>query len=519
MSWSFANFELDPERFELRNAGALVALEPQVFELLSLLIGNRHRLVTKEEIIESVWGGRCISDSSLSSRIKSARKAVGDDGATQHTIRTIHGKGFRFVAETSLRQIAAVVRQDQPDLAHAPDADTGRRPTIVVLPFRSLGTPDVGEVLAEAIPHELIQALCKLRWLMVIARGTAFKFRSENEDLTDIASALKVRYVLVGSVEILGPRLVISVELSDSRSGEVIWGDRYSLSRDGLHEVRAEIAASVVAALEIYIPLNEARDARIGTSENLDAWANYHLGLQQVYRFSQEGNERATGLFQKAVVQDPGFARAHAGLSFTSFQDAFVNYSGDPVAAAKAAARFAERSIELDPLDPFSNLVMGRSFWLRNELELGLDWLDRSIVLSPNYAHGHYSHAFADMLSSREHNARAHVDTACQLSPLDPMVYAMHSTRALSFIVEGDYESAAKWAEAGARSPNSHFLIGMIAVLAHCLNRDPEKAQFWKRNVAGRRPYANQEHFFKSFPFTDPEVRHRIASALTLSGY
>lgn len=519
MSWNFEKFELDPEKFELCNAGALVPLEPQVFQLLALLIGNRHRLVSKEEIIENIWGGRYISDSSLSSRIKSARKAVGDSGTTQHTIRTIHGKGFRFVADASMRDSGTITSQDLHEPIVAQDPDASKRPTIVVLPFRVLGSPGVAQVLADAIPHELIQALSRMRWLMVIARGTAFKFRAESEELSDIASVLKVRYVLAGSVEALGGRLAISVELLDSRSAEVIWADRYSLSRDELHEVRTEIAASVVAALEIYIPLNEARDARIGSSENLDAWANYHLGLQQMYRFCREGNERATGHFQKAILQDPGFARAYAGLSFTSFQDGFVNYGGDPAAAAAAAARFAERSIELDPVDPFSNLVMGRSFWLRGDMELSQIWLDRSIALSPNYAHGHYSHAFADMLTSRENSARKYVETAVRLSPLDPMVYAMHSTRALTFIVEGDYESAAQWAEAGARSPNSHFLIGMIAVLAHYLNRDPAKADFWKRNVARRRPDANLEQFFRAFPFTDSEVRYRIKCAFAASGF
>ena len=122
-------------------------------------------------------------------------------------------------------------------------------------------------------------------------------------------------------------------------------------------------------------------------------------------------------------------------------------------------------------------------------------------------------------LSSRENTARDFVDTACQLSPLDPMVYAMHSTRALSFIVEGDYEAGAKWAEAGARSPNAHYLIGMIAVLAPSLNGVPEKAAFWQRKVAIRRPDADQCHFFKSFPFIDPAVRHRLSSALMRSGY
>ena len=519
MRYCFTTFDLDPERFELRNAGVRVPVEPQVFQLLELLLKNRHRMVPKEEIIAVVWSGRFVADSSISSRIKSARKAVGDDGRSQHTIRTIHGQGFRFVAEAELGQSGIARTQDPGEKIPSLQPDAMGRPSIAVLPFRFLGVPMAGQILSDAIPHELIQALSKLRWLMVIARGSSFRFRSRDTDLDEVASALNVRYVLAGTIEATEGRLAIAVELSDCRTGEVIWAERYRPPRDRLHDLRTEIAAGVVSALETYIPVNEARIARLTTTENLDAWGHYHLGLQQMYRFSKEGNEQAAGQFQKAVMQDPGFARAHAGLSFTSFQDAFVNYNGNPGAATEAARRFAERSIELDPLDPFSNLVMGRSFWLRGELELGLDWLDRSIALSPNYAHGHYAHAFADMLSSRENTARAYVDTACQLSPLDPMVYAMHSTRAMSFIVDGDYETAAKWAEVGARSPNSHFLIGMIAVLAHSLNRAPEKALFWQRNVARRRPDANQGHFFKSFPFTDPEVRHRVSSALTLSGY
>ncbi len=99
MLYTFGPFELDTARVELRTAGETRALEPQVFALLALLVENRERLVSKDEIIEKVWDGRIVSDSAVASRVKSARQALGDDGKTQRYIRTLHRQGFRFVAE------------------------------------------------------------------------------------------------------------------------------------------------------------------------------------------------------------------------------------------------------------------------------------------------------------------------------------------------------------------------------------------------------------------------------------
>lgn len=99
MTYEFGRFVLDPRRFELRADGATVAAEPQVLSMLLLLIDHRDRLVTKDELIEAIWNSRAISDSAISSRLKTARQLIGDDGRSQRLIRTVHGKGFRFVGE------------------------------------------------------------------------------------------------------------------------------------------------------------------------------------------------------------------------------------------------------------------------------------------------------------------------------------------------------------------------------------------------------------------------------------
>ena len=99
MIYGFYDFELDPGRVELRRNGGLVHVEPQVFALVLLLVENRERMVSRDEIIEKVWEGRIVSDAAISSRIKSARQALGDNGSTQRVIRTVHGQGLRFIAQ------------------------------------------------------------------------------------------------------------------------------------------------------------------------------------------------------------------------------------------------------------------------------------------------------------------------------------------------------------------------------------------------------------------------------------
>ncbi|HXZ68413.1 MAG TPA: winged helix-turn-helix domain-containing protein, partial [Alphaproteobacteria bacterium] len=108
MIYRFGEYELDTAKLELKGRGAAVAVEPQVFALLRLLIENRERALTKEEIIERVWDGRFISDAAVASRIKSARQAIGDDGQAQKLIKTLHGVGFRFVADVTKVELARI---------------------------------------------------------------------------------------------------------------------------------------------------------------------------------------------------------------------------------------------------------------------------------------------------------------------------------------------------------------------------------------------------------------------------
>ncbi len=520
MIYVFEDFELDADRVELRRGGKAIAVEPQVFALLLLLVGNAERMVSKDEIIEKIWDGRIVSESAVTSRIKSARQAIGDDGKAQKYIRTIHGKGFRFVANAQPASAPTITVAAGSRDAPVPDKENASaKPSIAVLPFRLVGVAGPYAPIADALPHELISELSRLRWLFVIARGSTFRFRGGDPDIAEIGRALGARYCLSGMIEIAGSRIMVTVELGDARDGGVVWAERYAATIDNIYDIRTQIVSSIISALEIQIPTHEAQRARLISPENLDAWSAYHLGLTHLHRFNSKDNDAASAMFERALSLDPSFARAHAGLSSTRFQDAFLRYKQDIDEARRAARLHAERAIELDPLDPYGNFALGRVHWIENNIEGGMGWLERSVQLSPNYAQGVYARSWADAVMGRANISRENVDLALTLSPLDPFRYGMLGVRAFTYLTDGDTAQAAHWAEQSARTPGAHVLIAMIAVAAHALNGDHENASRWAANVRARHPTVSQKEFYTSFPFKHEETRRRTSEALAQYGF
>lgn len=517
MLWRFGPFELDAGCCELRRAGLVIRVEPQVLSLLVLLVTHRDRLVSRDELIDRIWNGRIVSESAIASRIKSARQALGDSGEAQQWIRTAHGLGFRFVgdAEEVAPRLPAAAEFAAPVALAPPES---WRPSIAVLPFRLIGDPGPFGVVADALPHDLIADLSRLRWLFVIARGSSFRFREADQDVGAIGQALGVRYCLCGTIEIAGPRLIASLELSDTRDQGIIWSERYGSPLETVHEIRERITQSVVAALEVQIPLHEAQGARLRAPERLDAWSNYHLGLQHMYRFTQADNQVAIALFRRAVAQEPDFARAHGGLSFSHFQNAFLRYPGDLEAERSAVRRHAELALTIDSLDPFANLTMGRSLWLVGDLADSVPWFDRAIALNPNYAQGVYSRAWAETVLCNGDAGLRDCNDAMALSPIDPLRYAMLSSRALAHLVRGELAEAAEWSDRGALSPGAHVLIDVIAVACNALAGNNDRAHHWAKRARQTSATVTAADFFQSFPFKDDVMRVRIGEGLATMG-
>jgi TolB-like protein len=509
MRYRVGDHVLDLRKFELRKDDCLVPAEPQVLSLLFHLIENRDRLVSKDELVATIWGGRAVSDSAISSRIKSARQVLGDDGEAQRLIRTVHGRGFRFVGD---------VTASEAEISSIPALDAAdSKPSIAVLPF-DCADPSLS-IISDGVPHDLIVGLSRLRSLTVIARGSSFRFRGWSGDFAQVGATLGVTYCLTGTVHAAGNRVAVAVELIDAATSSAIWGDFFEGNLDELHEVRENILAQVICTLELQIAHHEAERARLRNPEDLNAWSNYHLGLQHVFRFNQADNALGLEYFEQARARDPGFSQAHAGVSFARFQNAFMQYSDDIAEEVAEARRSAETAIELDEQDPTANLMLGRSLWLEDKLESSVPWLDRSIALSPNYAQAIYSRAFTHMLMSESGSGHDKAKAALLRSPIDPLRYAMLSCSGFNAAILGRESEGAMLVDRAAREPRAHVMIAAMAAICHVWAGNMPTARYWARDIRSRDPNLTSQVFLTSFPFRDGPMRNRVTAAFAELGF
>ncbi len=255
MQFHFDSHVLDTDTRELRRGRESIAVEPQVLDLLVYLVENRDRVVSKDDLIASVWGGRIVSDAALTSRIYAARKAIGDTGRDQKLIRTISRKGLRFIGTLNTRadddaKISAVplAPEMKPDLrraARAPD-----RPVIAVLPFTNMSDDPEQEYFSDGISEDLITALSKLRWFFVIARNSSFIYKGKAVHMKQVGEELGAGYVVEGSVRKNGDRVRITVQLNDVNNGSHVWAERYDRDAADVFAVQDEITEAIVAAIE-----------------------------------------------------------------------------------------------------------------------------------------------------------------------------------------------------------------------------------------------------------------------------
>jgi TolB-like protein/Tfp pilus assembly protein PilF len=372
----------------------------------------------------------------------------------------------------------------------------------------------VGDGLAD----EIIASLSRLRWLRVIARESSFRFRQEGVDFDAIRRVLGAGYALTGRVELSGARLSVAVTLIDTCNGAVVWADRFTPLLDGLHVARQDIVDAVVGALDLQIPQAEAIAARGKPTEALDAWGAYHLGLSHLHRYNAHDNAIAKALLERATTLDPGFAVAYAARAFARFQDGVQWFGSDRAKAQDDVRSLAERAFELDPLDPFANMVMGRWHWLAGRPDDGLDWYDRAIQLSPSYSKGHYTRGMIDAFAGRSERARAGVDLALRLSPLDPMMGPMLTARAISYLAEGDFATARDWVLKAARHSPTHSNLLCMAAAACELAGDHVQALQFAQTLRSAVPEITVSMYLQSVPTAQVDVHARIRDALRRVG-
>jgi TolB-like protein/Flp pilus assembly protein TadD len=379
-------------------------------------------------------------------------------------------------ADTALRVEADALRVPL-------DASRPRRASIAVMPFEEhAALASVPGNMADALAHDIITRLAKLRSLFVIAPGTVFELKTRGLAPAEAARVLNVDYVVSGAVRRDSDRLTVGVELVDARAGRVVWTDQMKRRQADALQVLDEIGNHIVASIESEVEALERNRAVLKPPNSLDAWESHHRGLWHMYRFSRTDNDLARQFFQGAVKLDPTFSRAYAGLSFTHFQSAFQGWS-ERVPAIDLAFDTAGQALMADERDPAAHWAMGRALWLRSRQEQCVAELEQAVDLSPNFALGHYTLAFVHSQAGDPRAAIRASDYSRSLSPFDPLLFGMMGARALALVRLGNLEEAAIWAVQAAGRPNAHVHIQAIAAFSLALAGRMEEAHTYAATI------------------------------------
>jgi TolB-like protein/Tfp pilus assembly protein PilF len=330
------------------------------------------------------------------------------------------------------------------------------KPSIAVLPFENLCGDSGQEYFVDGMVEEIITSLSRMRWLFVIARNSSFTYKGRSVDIKQVGRDLGVRYVLEGSVRKSGNRIRISGQLIDTSTGTHLWADKFEGGFEDIFELQDQMAAMVVGALTPHIEQAEIERAKHKPSQNLDAY-DYYLRAKAFYnQWAEEPTYEALQLLERAMRIDPNFALAHAMAARCYTWLKWNGWTRGGAEEATKARVLARRALELSKDDAVVLCFAGWALaYVDDEIETGLDFIDRATDLNPNLAPAWLFSGIIRMLQGESEKAIQHFQHGMRLSPFDPVLPRLQVSAALAYLLNDQYEEASLLSEKTLRDlPN-----------------------------------------------------------------
>jgi TolB-like protein/tetratricopeptide (TPR) repeat protein len=515
----FEDYVLDSSRRELTRGTQVVAIGPQVFDLLLYLVQHHDRVVSKDDVLDHVWNGRIVSESTLTSHLNAVRKAIGDSGEGQRLVRTIARKGFRFIGDVREAPVSDAVETASLRPTETPPPTLPDKPSIAVLPFHNLSGNAAQDYFADGVVEDITMALSRLRWLFVIARNSSFTYKGRGVGVKQIGSELGVRYVMEGSVRKSANRVRITGQLIDATTGTNLWADRFEGTLDDIFELQDQIAVGVISAIAPQLERAEIERAKRKPTESLDAYDYYLRGIACLQRGTGEANTEALALFHKAITRDPEFASAYALAAWCYFWRKFNGLMVDRAQEMAEGVRLARRAVELGKDDAVALARGGHALaHLVGDLDAGIALTDRAEHLNPNLAAAWFLGGFLRIWRGEPEDAIERLARAMRLSPLDPELYRMQAGTAVAHLFAGRFDIASAWAEKAFRGLPTFVVVVAIIAASHALAGHTDEAQRAMRHLRQLDPALRISNLRDWLPIRRPQDLAILADGLRKAG-
>ncbi len=488
-SFRFGDFILAPDERKLTRNGIELTLGARAFDMLNFLVANRHRVLTKAEILDAVWPDVAVEESNLTVQVSALRKALGPK-----SLVTIPGRGYQFVL--SVEEVA-------PASAQVAETPAASNPKILVLPFTNTSNDPDQEYFSDGITEDIITDLSKVAALSVVARNTAFTFKGRAIDVAHTAQRMNLTHVVEGSVRKSGNRVRINAQLVDGATGHPIWAHRFDRDLTDIFDLQDQITEAIVAALRVRLIPSERAAIQSRPTDNPQAYEIYLQARYHHLRLDKQNYAIASRLAQQALDIDPEYDLAWALLAIS--QTGLFGLS----ASAEHGLQAAERALALNP--DLSEALAAKAFVLAGlgRFDEAFKLHERSLQLDPNSYDVRFLYGRACFQTGRHADAIVHWERAAELSET-----ALPATTNLSMSYEatGQHEKALDSARRSlaraerALSENSSDSYALICgALALAKLGEAERTKQWALRVKAVDP-------------DDPSIDYNIACALALLG-
>jgi len=433
LRYLFEDYALDTDRRELRRGADLVSLEPKVFDLLAYLVGNRERVVSRDDMIAAIWAGRIVSESTMTSCINGARSAIGDRGDDQRLIKTSPRKGIRFVGD---------VREDKPPQQAGLQSGFSNKPSLAVLPFQAMGHDVDLESFADGLSEDIITELSHIKGLWVIARNTMFTYKGRAIDVCSIAKDLGVQYVLEGSVRKADGRVRMTAQLIEAERGHHVWAAKIDRASTGLFELQDDFTQCVVASVQTQLIVSEgkavARDAK-RSSHVGDLLARANAGL---YPPTAERLSDIVSLAENVLALDPSNGEACRLLAVGVWHQAYIGFIPWNRPVAERVMSFAQRAVVVEHADEYAHWALALAHLMAGQHDRALVSLRRALDINPNCSLAYGSIGTVLAWGGVPDESIANNELALRINPGDPLNSHRHFGLALAHYLASRYAKA-----------------------------------------------------------------------------
>ena len=466
----FDDFELDTERFELRRAGQLRKVEPKVFDLIAHFLQHPEHVFSREELIDAIWQGRLVADTTVSTCIKAARKALDDSGDAQTYIKTLRGRGYSITAKVTTR---ATVERAAVGLS-PPAMPTGDMPSLLVSEFRSMSGDMDEQQLAAGLGSDLSTILTRIPLLRITLQALVPR-EGMSPGVRELHESPGIDFVVGGTVHRLGDRFRINVQLSDAVSGFQLWAEQLPVAGPLADAIESGVIA-IIGKLEpqLHRTIYERVRGNDATpsARQLFLEANATLALQG---WHHDSFARAAELLRRSHALDPGFVHAPASLSLVLGLGERIGLTADAGIKAEALEA-AELALRLDSMDACVLGLAGCALADLGYPQRALPILRQAVEINPANAQAWVALGSVNLILGQPGQAIECLQRGLSISPLDSRLSIWGAFLTLAHLAAGDLDAALQQGHLACQRDDRSYIPRVALAAVHLARADGDAA-------------------------------------------